>query len=544
MTRPTGLSPQHRAALGRATLGDQLRRHGATQPDKVAFVVASADGSRRSISYSDLDAMANRAARMLQGLGVARGDRVAVLSRNRIETVATYYGALKIGAVFTGVNPLFGPAEIRQQLLHAEPGVVCTSGEFVDTVTKAAEGLHLHRVDFDGHHPDETSSGAGWLGYAELAAAVADTDPEADVDELDVAMLVYTSGTEATPKGVLIQHRNYLISTAPAWSWGLRTGPDDVWLFVMPFHTIAGLGSMTTLTMMGATLVLPANTEPASSLAIIRDEKVTVIAQTPTFYLALAGHADFGADTVGSVVRCMTYGGQVSPYAIDAWAAAAPDVVWGTYWGQSELSQLGSVGWFRTLADIPDQDATWIGKPVTHLEIRVVGADGKPAEIGELLCRSPSAMLGYYKDPERTDQVFADGWVHTGDMVRCDEAGNLFFYDRVKDMVKTGGMNVSSQEVERVLHQHPSVLRAAVVGLPDEYWSEAVTAFVIVQPGKTVEQADLIAFCREHLANYKAPKSVHLVDDFPVDAQGKILKRELRLVATPGRGPALARKTP
>lgn len=537
MTPVTGLSPQHRAALGRATLGDQLRRHGATQPDKVAFVLANADGTRASITYSDLDRMANRAARMLLALGVCRGDRVAVLSRNRIETVATYYGALKIGAVFTGVNPLFRPEEVRQQLLHAEPRVVCTSGEFLDTVTEAAAGLQLHVVDFDG-----TAGGSGASGYAELTAATDDTDPESDVDELDVAMLVYTSGTEAAPKGVLIQHRNYLISTAPAWSWGLRTGPDDVWLFVMPFHTIAGLGSMTTLTMMGATLVLPAGTDPASSLAIIRDEKITVIAQTPTFYLALAGHGDFGAGTVGSVVRCMTYGGQVSPHAIDAWAAAAPEVVWGTYWGQSELSQLGSVGWFRTLADIPDQDATWIGKPVTHLEIRVVGADGQPAEIGELLCRSPSAMLGYYKDPERTDQVFSGGWVHTGDMVRRDEEGNLFFYDRVKDMVKTGGMNVSSQEVERVLHQHPAVLRAAVVGLPDEYWSEAVTAFVIAQPGADVQPSDLITFCRAHLAGYKAPKAVHLVEEFPVDAQGKILKRELRSI--PGREPTSARTLP
>lgn len=523
MSGPAELSAQHRAALGRATLGDQLRRHAANQGDKTAFVVFAADGARRAISYAELDAMANRAAHVLQGLGVQRGDRVAVLSRNRIESVATYYGALKIGAMFTGVNPLFRASEIRQQVVHAEPAVFLTSGEFVDVVTEATTGLTVQRIDFD-----DTATGDGWSGYAALTAEAADTEPEADVDELDVAMLVYTSGTEATPKGVLIPHRNYLISTAPAWSWGLRTGPDDVWLFVMPFHTIAGLGSMTTLTMMGATLVLPASTEPGTSLAIIGAEGVTVIAQTPTFYLALAGHPDFGPATVGSVVRCMTYGGQVSPHAIDAWAAAAPEVVWGTYWGQSELSQLGSVGWFRTLADIPDNDATWIGKPVTHLEIKVVGPDGQPAEIGELLCRSPSVMLGYHKDPERTAQVFEGGWVHTGDMVRRDEQGNLFFYDRVKDMVKTGGMNVSSQEVERVLHQHPGVLRAAVVGLPDDYWSEVVTAFVIARPGTQPEPVEVIAFCRLHLAGYKAPKAVHVVAEFPVDAQGKILKRELR----------------
>jgi len=516
------LSPQHRAAIGRATLGDQLRRHAANQPAKLAFVTVRADGTRTAFSYAALNVLANRAAHVLQDLGVRRGDRVAVMARNRIDVVAVYYGALKIGAAITGINPMFRSQEVRQQLLHAEPAVVLAAGEFSALVAEAASGLELPRFDLDGGNAE------GWQSYPALAAAAAVVEPDAEVDELDVAMLVYTSGTEAAPKGVLIPHRNYLISTAPAWSWGLRTGPDDVWLFVMPFHTIAGLGSMTTLTMMGATLVLPSATDPAGSLAIIRDEGVTVIAQTPTFYLALAGHADFGAGTVGSVSRCMTYGGQVSPHAIDAWAAAAPDVVWGTYWGQSELSQLGSVGWFRTLDDIPDCDPTWIGRPVTHLEIKVVGSDGEPAEIGELLCRSPSVMLGYFKDPTGTEEVFRDGWVHTGDMVRVDAAGNLFFYDRVKDMVKSGGVNISSQEVERVLHLYPDVLRAAVVGLPDAYWSEAVTAFVLPRPGRMPDPAAVIAFCRKHLAGYKAPKAVHVLAEFPLDAQGKILKRELR----------------
>lgn len=518
----TELAAQHRAALGRATLGDQLRRHARNQPGKAAVVSTGADG-RREVSYAELNRLANRAAHLLLGLGVARGDRVAVLARNRVETIAVYYGALKIGAVFTGINPLFRAGEIAQQLRHAEPVVLLAGSEFAAPVEAAAEGLPVVLIDLDA-----PATQGRWQSFPQLSAAAGDDEPVADVDELDVAMLVYTSGTEAAPKGVLIQHRNYLISTAPAWSWGLRTGPDDVWLFVMPFHTIAGLGSMTTLTMMGCTLVLPASTDAGASLAIIGAEGVTVIAQTPTFYLALAAHADFGPATVGSVQRCMTYGGQVSPAAIEGWAAAAPAVVWGTYWGQSELSQLGSVGWFRTLDDIPDHDPTWIGRPVTHLEIRVVDAAGAEAEIGELLCRTPSAMLGYFRDPERTAEVFAGGWVHTGDMVRLDRDGNLFFYDRVKDIIKSGGMNVSSQEVERVLHQHPAVLRAAVVGLPDDYWSEAVTAFVIARPGVEIDEGALIAHCRAELASFKAPKSVRVVREFPVDAQGKILKRQLR----------------
>ena len=150
--------------------------------------------------------------------------------------------------------------------------------------------------------------------------------------------------------------------------------------------------------------------------------------------------------------------------------------------------------------------------------------------VGQLLCRTPSVMQGYFKDPERTAEAMRDGWVHPGDIVRQDVEGNLFFLDRLKDMIKTGGLNVSSQEVERALQAHPDVVRAAVVGLPDEYWSEAVTAFVVVRPGATVSADGLREHCKESMAGYKVPKAVHVVDELPVDPQGKLLKRELRRV--------------
>jgi acyl-CoA synthetase (AMP-forming)/AMP-acid ligase II len=501
------LAPQHRAPIGRATIGDQLRRHARTQPGKVAFVSYTPD--RAETTYGELDARANRFAHLLAARGVGRGDVVAALARNTVDVVAAYYGTLKLGAAFTVVNPQFRAHEVAWQLGHAQPAAVLAAP---DLAAPAPPGALVFGDELD----------------AELAAQP-DTEPDADVDEHDVAMLVYTSGTTAEPKGVLIPHRNYLISTAPAWSWGLQTGPDDTWLFVMPFHTIAGLGSMTTLTLMGAALVLPASPDPAASLDVIARERVTVLAQTPTFYLALAGQSGFGPDAVGAVRRCMTYGGQVAPAAVAAWAAAAPSVRWGTYWGQSELSQLGTVGWFATLEDVPGGgDPSWIGKPVSHLEIRVVDDEGQDAELGELLCRSPSLMLGYHRDPERTAAALADGWLHTGDIVRIDAGGHLYFHDRLTDVIKSGGMNVSSQEVERVLHAHPDVLRAAVVGRPDPYWSEAVTAFVVPRPDATPDPDGIIAFCKERLASFKTPKAVHVVDVLPVDAQGKILKRDLR----------------
>lgn len=508
------LAPQHRAPLGRATIGDQLRRHARTRPDKVAVVSCGADGTRVETTYGDLDERANRYAQLFRARGIGRGGRVASMARNSVEVVAAYYGALKIGAAFTGINPLYREAEIAHQLTHSKAEVVLAGPEVAELVASV--------------RPD----GVAQLGYGlELDALLAEQpadEPQSELDENDIALIVYTSGTEAEPKGVLIPHRNYLASTAPAWGWGLDTGPADTWLFVMPFHTIAGLGSMTSLTLMGATLVLPATVEPAAALRIIEAERVTVIAQTPTFYIALSGQDGFGRGAVGHVRRCMTYGGQIPPHVIDAWAAAAPEVMWGTYWGQSELSQLGTVGFFRTLDDIPGGDPSWIGKPVTHLEIRVVDAEDNDAELGELICRTPSVMLGYLDDPDRTAEVFRDGWVRTGDMVRIDADGNLFFHDRLKDMIKTGGMNVSSQEVERALYEHPAVQRAAVVGVPDPYWSEAVTAFVVAQPGHDLVADELTEHCKRRLASYKVPKAVHVVDELPLDPQGKILKRRLR----------------
>jgi acyl-CoA synthetase (AMP-forming)/AMP-acid ligase II len=297
MTTSADLASQFRLPIGRATLGDQLRRHAVNQPDKPAFVTYDGQGHRQAVTYLELDRRANRAAHALAALGVARGDRVAVMSPNTVDVVAAYYGTLKLGAAFSGVNPALGAGEVRGQLEHAEPRVLLAADRCVAVAGEAVDGLDIRLLGLDG--------GSGADSFAALCAQSPETEPDAEVDELDVAMLVYTSGTEAAPKGVLIPHRNYLISTAPAWSWGLRTGPDDVWLFVMPFHTIAGLGSMTTLTVMGATLVLPSTTDAGSSLRYLRDEQVTVVAQTPTFYLALAQHADFGRQAVGTVVRCM-----------------------------------------------------------------------------------------------------------------------------------------------------------------------------------------------------------------------------------------------
>jgi acyl-CoA synthetase (AMP-forming)/AMP-acid ligase II len=532
---PTAVGVQ-RTMMNRATIGDQLRRHAKNTPDKPALIFYHPLGAREVYTYGSLNQRVNRLAGALAGFGVGRGDVVAVMSRNSPDYVTAYYATLKLGAALTGINFTFTEKEISYQVNHAEPKVLIVEDTFANRVA----GIRDELVCVSNFLVSDVSSDDGPPEWPRLSSLVAPDrsvdEPQVVVDEDDVALLQYTSGTEAFPKAIMIPHRNYLISTTPAWQSALGITPEEIWLFLMPFFTIAGLGSMTTLTLVGATLVLVHAVDPPRALRIMEDEHVSIMAQTPTFYLAMTQVDGFQSASLPTLRRCLTYGGTVPQSMIDGWQKVNPEILWGTYWGQSELTQLGAVGWFRTLDDIPDRDPSWIGKPVPQLEVAVVDLEDNPAEIGELICRSPSVMLGYYKDPDGTSEVFRGGWLRTGDNVRIDKQGNLFFFDRKKDIIKTGGMNVSSQEVERVLYLHPGILQSAVVGLPDPYWSEAVTAFVVPKAGVELDAEEIIEFCKSEMAGFKVPKSIQIVEALPKDAQGKVLKRELRKTAANARG--------
>lgn len=397
------------------------------------------------------------------------------MSRNSPDYIVAWYACLKSGIVMSSINITYTPKEIAYQVGHARPALIIAEPLFAPRIAqtlaeaKGAFDFVKHVVTSDLTIPANSVE----KGWKSLKSLVETGNPDEapwealDIVEDDIAMMQYTSGTESLPKGVLISHRSFLISTTPAWNSALEVMPTDTWLFVMPFFTMAGLGSMTTLTILGATIVLVQAIDAAQAIDILVDDDVSIMAQTPTFYLAMSQQPNFSRLSKSRLRRCMTYGGAIPPAMIQAWSGKGNDLVWGTYWwgfydlncplsaqphltlhtlflnrGQSELTQLGSVGWLKTLDEIPGGDLGWIGQPVPQLECKIVDESGKEVGIGEegeLMCRSPSVMLGYYRNPEKTAETIKNGWLATGDFVRRDENWNLFFCDRRKDLIKTGG---------------------------------------------------------------------------------------------------------
>jgi len=497
-----------------AVIGWALERNARRNPNHPAIIDYNA-GQRRRLTYRDLDQRANRMANALIAMGVGRGDVVAMMDENSADYATVAFGALKAGAAFTGVNPSLTDRELQYQLTHAAPRVVVVQ-----------DGDHEHVLQLIGGRDDCLV-----LARSATEDFIADQSthpPALEIDESDTALIVYTSGTESFPKGVMIPHRNFQIATTPSWVADGYIVASDVFLLLAPMYTMAGLGTLINLLSIGATAVVSASVKPAAVLPIIAAEGVTNMSQTPTFYSRMTALDEFDSAELASLQQCHVYGGAIPAGVVEAFRAKNSGILWAAYWGQTELSQLGIVGFYRRLADIPNGDLRWIGKPMAAVEVRVVDDDGQPAEVGEMTCRSPGIMDGYYKAPELTAKVIKDGWLHTGDIVRMDEDSNIFFYDRKKDMIKTGGMNVSSLEVENVIRRHPAVVDVAVVGVPDSEWSEAVTAFVVLNDGEPMDEESILDCCRIELAPYKIPKTVVAVSELPLDRQGKVVKRALR----------------
>ena len=509
----------------RHSLADLLHRTARREPDRTAIVYRELRQT-----YAELDAVVSRTAGALAARGVAAGDRIAIFSHNNHAFVVCYFALARLGAVSVPINFMLGPDEVGYVLEHAEATGLIAEDALVPVAsrTPGVAGLAIRAVIMD-HGGDVP---AGWEPVTDWMAFEGPAAPDVVIGDDDLAQLIYTSGTESRPKGAMLTHRSLIAQYVSCVTDGEMTG-EDIEVHSLPLYHCAQLHAFFTPGIyLGATNVVLPGADPALILATIEAERATKLFCPPTVWISLLRHPDFDRRDLSSLHKGY-YGASIMPVEVlKEIADRLPGIRLFNFYGQTEMGPLATV--LKPADQV--RKAGSAGRAALNVETRVVDDADQPVpsgEIGEIVHRSPHAMLGYWRDPERTAETFAHGWFHSGDLGVMDDDGYLTVVDRKKDMIKTGGENVASREVEEAIYQHPAVAEVAVFGLPHPRWIEAVTAAVVVRDGHTVTEEELIAHCRERLGSFKVPKHVVVVDALPKNASGKLLKRELRSTITP-----------
>lgn len=514
-------APDTAAAIAHArqhSVGDLLRRTARRYPGKLALV----DGERRA-TYAELDVAVNRAAHALAARGLSKGDRLALLSRNCWQYAVLAFATARLGVVLVPVNFMLGAEEIAYILRHSEAsGMVAQDGLVATAETALAsagvEGGVRGRIGGQAN---------GWEDVDDWWTVGPEHDPEVAVGDDDPLRLMYTSGTESRPKGVMLSSRSLVAQYVSCVIDGGMSA-DDIEVHSLPLYHCAQLDCFLSVDIyLGATSIILPGPDPAALLATIEREGVTKLFCPPTVWISLLRHPDFDTRDVSSL-RKGYYGASAMPVEVlKELQRRLPDVQLWNFYGQTEMAPLATI--LRPHEQLAHAGSA--GRPSINVETMLVDDDNEPVgpgEIGEIVHRSPHAALGYYADEEKTAEAFRGGWFHSGDLGVLDEDGYLAVVDRKKDMIKTGGENVASREVEEAIYQLDGVAEVAVFGISHPHWIEAVTAVVVPKEGAALTVDGVHAHARERLAGFKRPKYVVLADALPKNPSGKILKRELR----------------
>ena len=500
-------------------LTQSLHRNVQQDPGGVATVF-----SDRVTTWAESFARVGRLAAGLRSLGVAEGDRVAILSLNSDRYHEYYFACWWAGAVVNPVNVRWSPAEIAYSLEDSGTRVLFVDDAFaaaVPAVQAAAPGLTTVVHCGDGPAP------GGMRSYDSLLDEGTIDDTCRGGDEL--AGVFYTGGTTGFPKGVMLSHRNLLTSALGSAATGNFVVPGGRLLHAAPMFHLADMAAWVGRNLVGGGHVMVPMFTPDGVLEAIAKHRVTDALLVPTMIQMLVDSPGIGAADLSSL-RKLVYGGSpISEGVLDRVRAALPGVTLAQAYGMTELSPVATM-----LSPEEHDDPTLrrsAGRAAPHALVRIVDVDDKGlprGEVGEIVVSGDHVMLGYWGKPAETAAAVVDGWMHTGDGGRMDERGYVFVVDRIKDMIVSGGENVYSAEVESAATTHPAVAACAVIGVPDDEWGERVHAVVVLHPGATLELADLRAHCKERIAGYKCPRSLEVVDALPLSGAGKVLKRELR----------------
>jgi acyl-CoA synthetase (AMP-forming)/AMP-acid ligase II len=499
-------------------VGYLLTRSARYFGSRTAFVVED-----DPISYDDLNRRVNKLANALLSLGLEKGARVGLLFHNSMAYLETHLALYKAGLVWVRLNARLAPKEIRGMLEDSEAQVLIHGPEFRETAESISQDLRW--VIQKG--------GGNGLDYDEFLERGSEHEPDASVSLDDLSDLWYTSGTTGAPKGIMLTHRNLLTCTQ-----FLLTDVYDITRAdrFLTSGALSHAGSVRILPFIirGAACHLHTRFDPQKIFEEIERWKITDLAVVPTMLIALMDHAERPHFDLSSLKR-ITYAGSPTPLERIKEALAIFGPILDQSYGQAEsiitITHLPREE--HVLKGDPDQERRLgsVGREYPGVQVRIVDDDDHflaPNDMGEVVTRSDLVMHGYWKQPEETGKALRGGWLHTGDVGYMDEGGYLFLVDRKHDKIITGGLNVYPREVEEALSAHPAVAQAAVFGVVDTFWGEAVTAAVVKREAMALTNDELVTFCKERLAGYKRPKKIHFLDDLPKNLYGKVLRKDLR----------------
>jgi fatty-acyl-CoA synthase len=501
----------------RNTIGDAFHRAAARCGDQPALVYEG-----RRWSYRDLDVAADRVARGLLELGLARGDRVAAYGRNSDAYLLLWLGTARAGLVHVPINYALTGGELGYIVEQSGARALIADAPLEANLGPARD---LGTVRVFGRF-----EGGGALDVLATARAPGAVPPlDVSLADTDIAQILYTSGTTAAPTGAALTHQAILVQYQSC-IYDLEFRREDRALAALPLYHTAQMHAFTMPQLLtGAYTVLIQTPAPERVLALIEEHRITSFFAPPTVWISLLRHPDFDRRDLSSLVN-LYYGASIMPVPVlQELRARLPKVRAFNCYGQTEIAPLATV----LRPEEHDARPASCGRPVLNVETRVVDAemrDVPPGTQGEIVHRSPQLLVEYWNKPVETAEAFAGDWFHSGDVGYFDDAGYLYVVDRIKDVINTGGVVVASREVEEALFTHPAVSEVAVIALPDAKWIEAVTAVVVVRAGMTATEAELVAHARRHLAPFKVPKRVIFAETLPRNTAGKLLKRELRQI--------------
>lgn len=504
--------------VNQINLGELFLRTAKAYANKTAIIF----GDKR-ISFRGLNSRINSLANALIALGVSKNDKVAILFFNTPEFIETYLAIAKIGGVVVPLNFRLVAEEMIYILNDSESRTLIFGKDFQDIVQEIRSS---NSVSIRNYICEETGL-ENTLSYEELISKHSDEEPNIEVSLQDPCAILYTAGTTGFPKGAVRTHYNVCWGLLPHNSY-LNFDYKSICLAIPPMFHIAGfeIAALPCLTFGGTVIPVP-EFNPEKVFQLIEKEKVTNVFFVPAMAVAIKANVDLNSFDTSSLKEWMSASAPL-PSEIRDWIfEKLPHVRLTNAYGMTEAGTISALLPY----DIARKDSTCVGKALITMDVRVVDDNDKDVavgELGEIVIRSPMIINEYFNLPEQTAESTKSGYFHTGDMGKFDEEGFLYVADRKKDMILTGGENVYAAEVENILFSHPKILEAALIGIPDPKWGEAVTAVVVPQEGKEITADEVIAFCRKHLAGYKCPKKVYFLDELPRNTFGKVLKRNLR----------------